>query len=383
MDNNFSENKNVQQVQPAQYEYTAPPSETEIAQNPVMLRRKIKKGYGWAGLAMIFQFLLVNTVMVVLSMVWSGAKIGEYMAANPGMTQEQMVEYTQELTASSDYAGFLVTANAVCYLIANPLAFIIGICAVKAFKTKKLFGSPKLGAADIALGVLGALGIQAFSMFAQSIVTSITGITGVNEQTSEMMSFGNDQVMNIIMLVYFVLIAPITEELLVRGFVLNALAPVDRKFALVASALLFGLMHGNFNQMFNGFILGLILGYIALKSGSVITSMIMHIILNANAMFAAYVYEYKMYESAGETAYTYEMIHFAVLLVIGIVALVFFLKRNGKIGSDDKVISDYSYEIEPSQVKAYTWGLFAKCPSVWIVAVIYILLAVVSVTVLA
>lgn len=65
------------------------------------------------------------------------------------------------------------------------------------------------------------------------------------------------------MLLYAVLIAPLVEELIFRGAVLRWLEPWGRRFALVTSSILFGLMHANLVQLPTAIICGLLFGYIA------------------------------------------------------------------------------------------------------------------------
>ena len=67
------------------------------------------------------------------------------------------------------------------------------------------------------------------------------------------------------MFLYACVLGPVAEELLFRGIVLRTLAPFGRKLAIVVSALLFGLFHGNLLQMPYAFVLGLVLGYSALQ----------------------------------------------------------------------------------------------------------------------
>ncbi|MCH5348926.1 MAG: CPBP family intramembrane metalloprotease [Oscillospiraceae bacterium] len=368
--------------QPAQYQQYQPAENAyDITQDPVMLRKSIKKGYGWTGLSMVLQLLFLTAVSIIASITYSTVMTAGYMAENPGASQAQLMEFAQELSlkVSSD-AAYNNTVNTIAYLIANLSAAAIGKAAVKAFKAKDLFGKSKLSAKWIAVGILGALGIQAASMFLQTIMINLTGLMGIRRETASIVGMSDNILLNVMILLYFVIIAPVTEEILMRGMIMNSLAPVNRKFALFASALLFGIMHGNFNQMFNGFLLGLIFGYIAMKSGSIIPSIIAHMTVNANVMFCTYVYEYKVLMSWGEdTASAFEAIHFAVLLVIGIISLVFFLKKNGKIKPEDMVTPGYSYEIAPAEGKKLTWGLLAKCPSVWIVTIIYLFVAIISV----
>lgn len=368
--------------QPAQYQQYQPQVNAyDITQDPIMLRKRIKKGYGWTGLSMILQFVFMMAVSIIASIIYSIVMTAGFMSDNPGASQAQLMEFAQELTQNvSTDMKYNNIVNTIAYLIANLSAVAIGIAAVKAFKAKDLFGKSRRDAKWVAFGVLGALGIQAASMFLQMIMINLTGLVGMSEQAASMSNMSDDITLNILIVLYFVIIAPVTEEFLMRGMVMNSLAPINRKFALIASALLFGIMHGNFNQMFNGFLLGLIFGYIALKSSSIIPSIIAHMTVNANAILCSYVYEYKVFAAFGEdVASVCELAHFAVLLVIGIIALIFFLKKNGKISQEDMVTPKYSYEIVPTEEKKLTWGLLVKCPSVWIVIIIYVLIAIFSV----
>ena len=341
--------------------------------DPEMLKKNIKKGYGWSGLSMVCQFFIMMGFAILASTIYSVIAISGFIADNPGATQKQIMEFSSSLSGNARY---IITVNALSYLIANIAAVAGGIGATKKFKLKEFFGKTKLTAGNIFLGIIAALGIQAVSIFIQILTVQITGYSGIGEDSAAAIGFSNDMIANIILIIYMVIVAPITEELLCRGFVMNILSPVNTKFALITSSLLFGLTHGNFNQIFNGFILGLLLGYIAMKSSSLKYSIITHMTANANALFCSYFYEYKIFGELGEeTANMYEMIHFAVLLVIGIIALVFFLRKNGKITNEDRMTS-YAADLAIAEEKGLTWKLLLKCPSVWIITIIYVIMAV-------
>lgn len=74
--------------------------------------------------------------------------------------------------------------------------------------------------------------------------------------------------------------APIFEELLFRGVILHSLRRFGDTFAIVCSAILFGLMHNNVQQIPHAIIGGFIFGYIVVKRGSLISSMILHAVNN-------------------------------------------------------------------------------------------------------
>ena len=87
MDN---DNKNVQ---PAQYDWSATASAAdEDILSPVMIRRKIKRSYGWAGLAMVFQLLISFAVNFIISFIYSTKAVMDFLAQNPEATQEQIHE---------------------------------------------------------------------------------------------------------------------------------------------------------------------------------------------------------------------------------------------------------------------------------------------------
>lgn len=81
------------------------------------------------------------------------------------------------------------------------------------------------------------------------------------------------------MFLYASILAPIAEELLFRGYILRSLQPYGKKFAVFASAFLFGLFHGNLLQTPYAFLMGLLLGYVAVEY-SVIWSIMLHMFNN-------------------------------------------------------------------------------------------------------
>ena len=380
MNEQFNDNKETGTESVPQYTYSPEP---QIDDNdPVMLRRKIQKGYGWASLSMILQYIFINVAVIICSVAYSAFKTTEFMAANPGATQKELMEFTTELSGNMmSNMLFLLVATVIGYLIGNICSTLIAASTVRAFKVREFFGKIKVSGSSVFLAILVILGIQALSMFAQILVMNITGYTGVDETTGALLSFSDNMITNILLIAYVGIIAPITEELLMRGFILNSLSPVNRNFGIIASSLLFGLMHGNFNQMFNGFLLGLLLAYIAMKSGSIKASIICHMAANINGLFSGAFYEYYILNTKGEAAAeTAETIHFAVLLVLGIIAAVLLLKRHGMVTQNDCIVENYSFTMDKADEKRLTWKLLLTRPSFWIITVIYLFTAVSSIT---
>ena len=74
--------------------------------------------------------------------------------------------------------------------------------------------------------------------------------------------------------------APVVEELIFRRTVLNRLRIYGEKTALLVSAMLFALFHANFSQLFYAFLLGLLFGYVYLRTGRIRYSIALHMVIN-------------------------------------------------------------------------------------------------------
>ena len=81
-------------------------------------------------------------------------------------------------------------------------------------------------------------------------------------------------------LIFVGILSPIIEEMMFRGVMLNKVRAYGDKVAMITTAVLFGLFHGNFNQFFYAVALGLIFAYVTLKTGTIKYSIILHIVVN-------------------------------------------------------------------------------------------------------
>lgn len=81
------------------------------------------------------------------------------------------------------------------------------------------------------------------------------------------------------MFLYLTLLAPVTEEIFFRGVIQRSLEPYGKKFAILGSAFLFGIFHGNIVQSPYAFAVGLVLGYVA-SEYSIVWAMVLHMFNN-------------------------------------------------------------------------------------------------------
>ncbi len=110
------------------------------------------------------------------------------------------------------------------------------------------------------------------------------------------------------------------EETVIRGIVLQPLRKYGDKYAIIASALLFAVMHGNMVQIPYTVIGGLLLGFLTVTTGSLWPSIILHFINNLYSVIVLSVND-----NFGETASTIVtgimLLLFAIVGIIGVAKL--------------------------------------------------------------
>ena len=79
---------------------------------------------------------------------------------------------------------------------------------------------------------------------------------------------------------FVAILAPILEEIVFRGLICKKLLALGEGYAIVFSGIFFAMLHGNLYQLFYAFTLGCLFGYVYVKTGKVIYSIIYHMFIN-------------------------------------------------------------------------------------------------------
>lgn len=111
----------------------------------------------------------------------------------------------------------------------------------------------------------------------------------------------------------------LVEEFAVRGVIMQPLRRYGDRFAIVMSSLIFALMHGNMMQIPVALVAGIALGYFAISTGSIWTSVTIHFLNNLLAVIVS---------SASESSVVgiiFSLVSTASV-VVGIICLVKFIK---------------------------------------------------------
>ncbi len=118
-----------------------------------------------------------------------------------------------------------------------------------------------------------------------------------------------------------VVLAPVFEEIFYRGIIMRSLSRVSKRFAIIASSVIFGLIHGNIYQFMLGSLVGIVFAYADMKMNSIIPSIVAHTALNSHL----YIY----YAFSGKYEDFAYFICVGIFIIIGTAALLYVLKHYG------------------------------------------------------
>lgn len=117
------------------------------------------------------------------------------------------------------------------------------------------------------------------------------------------------------------IIPPICEEFAMRCCSLQLLRKYGKGFAVFAVSIVFGLLHGNVIQFLFAFIIGLVLGFATVKTGSIVPAVLIHAFNNGiSAVNSVITYAYNE-----DTATDFLLIAYALWIVLGLASLVYLI----------------------------------------------------------
>ena len=230
------------------------------------------------GLLMVVGAIFIREMVAAIGMF----VYGFYKIAGGTISKEELTVFIQSLGTNSTFILSISALGTVVWII------VFGILYKKTRKSegKRLFEG-KITVVRIVMLFMMGLGLQ-FLM--NSILTSLLRVApnlmDNYKQVVETLGMGN----SLISFVFIVLIAPIGEELVFRGMTMTYL---KKHLSFIAAntfqALFFGLYHMNVIQAIYAFFLGLILGWVAEKYGSIRESILLHMAVNLSGCLVSYI----------------------------------------------------------------------------------------------
>lgn len=165
------------------------------------------------------------------------------------------------------------------YIVSIPL----GICIIRGEK-QVLMIAPKpekssMSAYDFFISLIACFPLMYGGSLIGTILNNIlSGFTGKTSDSGLTALFSIGPVWLVFLI--SVVIGPIMEEIFFRFALIEALRPWGWKAAMWISAGIFGIFHGNLEQLFYATFIGLIFGAMYLKTGKIRYSAAAHMILN-------------------------------------------------------------------------------------------------------
>lgn len=179
-------------------------------------------------------------------------------------------------------------------LLLNSLVFVVYI-GVPAWVLNRMLSSTSKARKDktesvaqrkqkVELYLIGLVGL----VIAQVINTIFVSLAGI-EQSEAMeaaLAVPQSSIGILLYIVYLAVIPAIFEELLFRKAILNGAKKFGNVFAVIFTAVVFGLFHQNLQQLLGTALIGLVLATVTIKTGDIKTSMAIHF---TNNFFATLV----------------------------------------------------------------------------------------------
>lgn len=160
------------------------------------------------------------------------------------------------------------------YCIAMPLGLLIFRKAPARPVEERVLGSRDL----IAAALVSFFLLYAGNLVGNLILNLLGSLTG-QVPANPLETFTENGTVWLRILV-MVILAPLIEEYIFRKQLIDRMNAYGGKTAVLTSALIFGLFHGNLSQFFYAFAIGLVFGYLYLRSGKLRYSAILHMLVN-------------------------------------------------------------------------------------------------------
>lgn len=230
-----------------------------------MTKKIIKRDFNKLGLTILMNSIIANVVVFIFVVIISMMRI----IRDPNITNDGLMKILEDGTYSGTMSIVAVIFAFIPFLIYRGGNF---------FKYDLRIENKRFNAKTVILAIIVLLSLNSLLvMFSNTLEIALNAFGfSANFALEELETLNQ---LTIPMLIYSCIVAPIFEEFIYRGAVLRSLEKYGKSFAILISAILFGLMHGNFYQIFMAIGVGIILGYLATEY-SIKLTILLHIINN-------------------------------------------------------------------------------------------------------
>lgn len=184
-----------------------------------------------------------------------------------------------DITTDSSYLTTLTVIATLSSAVFSVPAYWIVWGRKKTAEDKQYFKEKVLKIKPFAMIVIAACGLYYLALLIVEVIAVVSPST--MEAYNEMMdtALGGSE---LLAMLAAVILAPINEECIMRGLILKNLQRFfSTPVVIITQAIMFGIFHGNWVQGLYAIPIGAALGYVAVKSRSVIPCIFMHLFYNS------------------------------------------------------------------------------------------------------
>ena len=242
-----------------------------------------------------------------------------------------------------DYNLLLMTTLVVTLLCADTIPFYWCAHRLK-IKIRTYYKKPEINGREFLRWFFVIMGIVAvYNLLTTGLINLFPNISF--EQSGLEAFSGTDWISLLMSFLALAVIAPVFEEIAFRGICLHVFEKYGTRFAVIASSMLFSLLHGNVIQSLFAFGLGVLLAMLTLKAKSIIPATFIHFANNSIAIIPVQWFVYLL---------------FGIFILLGLYCFL----TNRKMFSLEETIPNHRF----------CWDALMSTPSILLVVIIYTLM---------
>lgn len=278
-------------------------------------RKNIRHYFNAAGLGLLIGSVGVNIIFLIVSFILECAITGSF-------NYDKLIEAENYINYDS---SILIALNGLMFLFVNLIPAVVG-SRLTGIRVRSYFRPMDTKKSQLFKYMLMGIFIQAATGILYTIVESIMSAGGINDYNADIDTYVNAKAI-IATALYTCIVAPITEELLYRGFVMKNLSRVSQRFGIIASAVLFGLAHENIAQFLLAMPIGIFLGRIVIKHNSLIPSILVHMAVNTMSFGMNWIFTEIPDLGIGSVILSLSNIFYYLIAIAGLIFWIMELRR--------------------------------------------------------
>ncbi|HEX2937741.1 MAG TPA: type II CAAX endopeptidase family protein [Ruminiclostridium sp.] len=292
-------------------------SKPAVPENILVQKKAIKRLSNTFSLALILEQFVGVLALIFGAILIFLLRFGVFHQSSH-VSFQKMFDFLSQSDNNDAIGSFF---NLICYFTYMFVTFVIIAAILRQnpfkvipFKFKKVKFLPILLVFGLLVSIIG----EQYSSFSDALLNFFNLKVNL-----EQFNFPTNPTALVFYVLSVSVFAPFCEEFIFRGLIMQNLRKYGDFFAVIVTALMFGVLHGNFEQTPFAFVVGIALGFTVLETGSVFAGIILHCLINSTSVIFGAISTY-----AGDNlANVIYLIYIAVIVALSVVSVILLKKR--------------------------------------------------------